>query len=158
MDHDAATAPSVLLGQTAFPTLGERWLLGMLRRWAGLRRADERPQAIMSGAFADRVPARVCAQFAAWIQAVEAELTRSLRVQHPGCAGISDDEQRLILACGLAPIAPDLGHALLRTMVGETGLVMGLGRILNSSLSGAGLSLPARMLDTPLRTPAPTLH
>jgi hypothetical protein len=131
--------------RSGYPSPGERWLLSSMRGWASLRLAGERPQASMASTLADQASDRAATLFIAWMQAVEATLLRPIQIHHPGCNRISPDEQRLVAACGLAPIAPELGEELLGPLLLGAETVMVLGRMLNAALRAAGLYLPARL-------------
>ena len=137
------------------PTPGEQLLLAAVRVWAQARVQGCRPHRHVADALAARSSRRVGALFVAWMQAVEADTLRPIQIRCAGCGGLSDDEERLIVACGIAPVAMDLGEQLLAPMLREPGVAMALGRSLNAAMAADGWRLPAR-IGAP--APAPTLH
>jgi hypothetical protein len=74
-------------------------------------------------------------------------------VQCPVCGGISTDEQRLVVSCGLAGTATSVGEELLEPLLIDSQPVMVLARALNAALRVDGYPLPVR-----LRRDAPTEH
>ena len=148
----------------AGPTLGERLLLTAMREWAGLRLSAERPNRRVAQALAFRSSNRVAGLFVAWMQAVESGLQRPIQIQCGGaceaCGGLSMDEQRLIVSCGLATTAPGIGEEILETLLIDPQPVMVLARALNAALSAEGYPLPARLRPEPVETSiaTPTLH
>lgn len=137
-------------------TPGEKLVIQAMRSWASLRSAGERPNMMVSRALSFRASQRVAALFVAWLQAVETASRRPIRMQCPSCGGPSTDEQRLVVALGLAPAAFELGERLLEPLLNETRPTMVLGRALNSALAAAGFPLPVRLSDPPIAPP--TLH
>ncbi len=140
----------------------ERLLLASLRGWAGLRAAGRRPDHEIAPLITEKASARSSALFVAWIYAIEAACRGPLQIECPGCGGASADAQRLIVACGVSPVAPDMAHALLSPLLIDTQLVVQMGRRLNASLAADGWPLPARLIDSQ-PVPAepglqPTLH
>ena len=125
----------------------ERLLLASLRGWAGLRAAGRRPDDEIGLLLTQKASGRTCALFVAWIHAIEAACRAPLRFDCPGCGGVSADAQRLIVACGVSPVAPDIAHALLSPLLVDTQLVVQMGRRLNASLAADGWSLPVRLTD-----------
>ncbi|MDP3173493.1 MAG: hypothetical protein Q8M88_03555 [Phenylobacterium sp.] len=134
-------------GRRSAPTAGEKLLLFAIRGWAAMRQAGERPHDQLAAAIAQRASSRTAALFIAWIQAVESASRRPIRIQCACCGGMSNDEQRLVLATGVAPIAMDMGERLLEPITLDAREVMVLGRALGASLAAAGLPLPARLTD-----------
>lgn len=127
----------------------ERLLFASLRGWADLRAEGKRPQEEIVPLLTRRASARSCAMFVAWIHAIEAACRAPLRFDCPGCGGVSTDAQRLIVACGVSPVAPDLAHALLASLLVDTQLVVQMGRRLNACLAADGWPLPVRLSDSP---------
>lgn len=132
------------------PTVGERLLLGAIRQWASLRAAGERPNRLVAQALAFRASNRVGGLFVAWMQSVEAGLRRPIEVQCPVCGGISTDEQRLVVSCGLAGAATGLGEELLEPLLLDAQPVMVLARALNAALRVDGYPLPVRLREQPI--------
>lgn len=142
------------------PTVGERLLLSAMRQWAALRSADESPNRLVAQALAFRASSRVGGLFVAWMQSVESMLRRPIQVRCPVCGGISTDEQRLVVSCGLAGTASTLGEALLEPLLVDPQPVMVLARALNAALRVDGYPLPVRLRETPTdhAPQAQTLH
>lgn len=142
------------------PTVGERLLLAAMRQWAALRAADETPNRLVAQTLAFRASNRVGGLFVAWMQSVESTLRRPIQVQCPVCGGISTDEQRLLLSCGLAGTASALGEELLAPLLIDPQPVMVLARALNAALRVDGYALPVRLRDAPTDhvSAAQTLH
>jgi hypothetical protein len=142
------------------PTVGERLLLSAMRQWATLRSADETPNRVVAQALAFRASNRVGGLFVAWMQSVESMLRRPIQVQCPVCGGISTDEQRLVVSCGLAGAASMIGEELLEPLLIDPQPVMVLARALNAALRADGYPLPVRLREAPIDhvSDAPTLH
>jgi hypothetical protein len=141
------TPDSVALRWTSGPTVGERLLLGAMRQWAALRSAGEHPTRLVAQALAFRASNRTGGLFVAWMQSVEASLRRPIQVECPACGGISTDEQRLMVSCGLAGTATTAGEALLEPLLVDSQPTMVLARALNAALRVDGYPLPARLRD-----------
>ncbi|MDO8799963.1 hypothetical protein [Phenylobacterium sp.] len=144
----------------------ERLLFAALRGWAGLRAAGRPPQDEVVPLLTQKASARASALFVAWIHAIEAACRGPLQIECPGCGGALADAQRLIVACGVSPVAPDMAHALLSPLLFDTQLVVQMGRRLNAALAADGWPLPARLADpqpvpdepVPRTGALPTLH
>jgi hypothetical protein len=138
----------------------ERLLITSLMAWAQARSHDQ-PTRLVAETLAARASARAAALFSAWVQAIEAGGLRPLQAQCPHCGGAGPDVQRLVVACGIAPVDLDLGRRLLAPIVRDPGPVTILGRSLNAALAASGWPLPAR-LGPPAAEPPPvrprTLH
>jgi len=143
------TPPSSALCWSSGPTVGERLLLSALREWAALRLADERPNRRVAQALAFRSSSRVAGLFVAWMQSVEASLRRPIQIQCPVCGGVSTDEQRLVVSCGLAGTATAVGETLLEPLLIDPRPVMVLARALNAALTVDGYPLPVRLGERP---------
>jgi len=126
-------------------TPGENLLICSLRAWAAARCAGETPHRPVSQALTQRTNPRVAALFLAWIQAVEASILRPIQAECGHCRGAAPDVQRLVVACGVAPVAFDLGKRLVAPLVSDPQAVMVLARSLNAALAQAGWPLPARL-------------
>lgn len=137
------SAPPAAKGADLAP--GENLLICGLKAWAAARCAGEPPHRPLSEALSRRTNPRVAALFLAWVQAIEASSLRPLRAECPHCGGAAADVQRLVVACGIAPVAQDLGEKLIAPLVSDPGLVMVLARSLNAALAHAGWPLPARL-------------
>jgi hypothetical protein len=144
------TPSSAALCWSSGPTLGERLLLSAMRQWAALRLADEAPNRLVAQALAFRASNRVGGLFVAWMQSVEAALRHPIQVSCPVCGGISTDEQRLVVSCGLAGTASSVGHELLEPLLIDSQPVMVLARALNAALRAEGYPLPVRLRETPV--------
>ncbi|WP_293345404.1 hypothetical protein [Phenylobacterium sp.] len=126
-------------------TPGENLLICGLRAWAAARCAGEAPHRPVSQALIQRTNPRVAALFLAWIQAVEASRLRPICAECCECGGAAPDLQRLVVACGVAPVAFELGEKLIAPLVSDPQQVMILARSLNAALARAGWPLPARL-------------
>lgn len=135
---------------------GERILLAALQAWiAGPPSPDGKT---LARALAWRTSGRVAAVFVAWVHAIEAARLRPLEATCGRCGGASQDIQRLVAACGVAPVDLRLGERLIAPLVSEAGSVMVLARLLNSALAEAGWPLPARLGGQRHDRPDQTLH
>jgi hypothetical protein len=131
------------------PNPGEKLLLSAMRQWAALRLTDERPNRRVAQALSFRSSNRVAGLFVAWMQSVEATLRHPIQIQCPVCGGISTDEQRLVVSCGLAGTATAVGETLLEPLLIDPQPVMVLARALNAALNVDGYPLPARLREAP---------
>jgi len=154
------TPTSTSLRWTTGPTVGEKLLLSAMRHWAVLRSAGESPARMVAQALAFRASNRTGGLFVAWMQSVEASLRRPIQVECPACGGISTDEQRLMVSCGLAGTATATGEALLEPLLIDSQPTMVLARALNAALRVDGYPLPVRLRDESAeRVPeSPTFH
>ncbi len=155
-----ATASPSAAQCPACPTPGEMLLIAGLRGWVQLRSAGEAPHSVIGRAMSRKTSARAAALFVAWLETVEAAGRRPIQVQCPNCGGISNDEQRLIVACGLATSAFDVGVELLEPMLIDGESAMVLARSLNLALADCGWRLPARLGRPAIghSSPQRTLH
>lgn len=154
-----ASAPSIPLCP-ACPTPGEMLLIAGLRGWVQLRSAGETPHTVIGRAMSRKTSARAAALFVAWLETIEAAGRRPIQVQCRTCGGISNDEQRLVVACGLATTAFDVGAELLEPLLVDGEQAMVLARSLNLALAECGWRLPARLGGAQVTHPQPprTLH
>lgn len=139
------------------PAPAEHLLLSSLAAWAAARHAGEPPQPLLGAALTERASPRAAALFLAWVQAIEAGCVRPLCAHCADCGGLSDDLQRLVAACGLSPVAFEMGEALVAPLVRDPCQVMTLARALNAALAACGWPLPARLEPAADRT-GRTLH
>jgi hypothetical protein len=152
-ERDIVSAESAMIPDTTAlrwtcgPTVGERLLLSAMRQWAALRAAGEPPTRPVAQALAFRASHRTGGLFVAWMQAVEAGLRRPIQVERPACGGISADEQRLMVSCGLAGTATAAGEALLDPLLLDSQPAMVLARALNAALRVDGYPLPVRLRE-----------
>jgi len=138
--------PSAPTAQQAAQLMpGENLLIAGLRAWAAARCAGEPPHREIAQAMTKRTNPRVAALFLAWVQAVEASTIRPLRAECGQCGGAAPDLQRLVVACGVAPVDFGMGEKLLAPLVSDTRQVMTLARSLNAALAQAGWPLPVRL-------------
>jgi len=143
VDCDRTSQPP--FRQTAALAPAERLLLGSLRGWAAARRAGQRPHRAIAAALTARAGGRVAALFLGWVQAVEAASLRPIQAECAHCGGASLDLQRLVVACGVAPVDFELGERLVEPLVSDTQTVMTLARALNAALAASEWRLPARL-------------
>ncbi len=123
----------------------EQLLFCSLRAWLAAREAGEGCTRVVAQSLGWRTSPRAGALFAAWAQAIDASRRRPLHAECPRCGGLSPDLQRLVVACGLAPVDLEVGATLLEPLVTETECAMVLARSLNAALAEAGWPLPARI-------------
>lgn len=140
----------------ASPAPAERLILAGLRAWALARMSREAPQERVRAAVGAVSSDAVGALFVGMMEALERHARRAFTVGCLGCGGASADEQRLVAACGLAPVAFDLGERLLAPLQTDPGPAMILARALNAALLADGLPLPARLETDPFAHP--TIH
>jgi len=133
------------MDQAAKLTPGENLLICGVRAWAAARCAGEQPHRAVSDALSRRTNPQVAARFVAWIQAVEATTRRPIKAECACCGGAAPDVQRLVVACGVAPVAFEMGEKLIAPLVRDPRPVMVLARSLNAALAQAGWPLPARL-------------
>ena len=141
------TPEPLALRWTSGPTVGERLLLSAMRQWASLRSAGEHPTRLVAQALAFRASNRTGGLFVAWMQSVEASLRLPIQVECPACGGISTDEQRLMVSCGLAGTATAAGEMLLEPLLIDSQPTMVLARALNAALRVDGYPLPVRLRE-----------
>ena len=140
----------------AAPAPAERLLLWAMRGWASLRTNKRPPQPWAHQALTTRASQRTAALFIAWMQALEAGQRRPLALGCDGCGAMSQDEARLILACGLASSASAASTKLLEPLVHEPEAVIVLASTLGKALAASGWPLPVRR--SPAAAAAATLH
>jgi hypothetical protein len=160
VQDELTTAPAPA-GCPAHPTRGERLVLAGLRAWGHARLSGPLPQGVVRPALSFCASERVATLFTAFMEAVEVAALRPIEIQCLHCNGLSLDEQRLVVACGIAPVAFDLGRKVLEPMLRDTETPLVLARCLNGALAAEGLFLPARLMDGPALhgdTPPRTLH
>ena len=132
-------------GQADRLTEGEQLLLAGLRMWVSLRLGGAEPQGPVRDMVARRVNDRAGAIFVALMEGLERQTLRPLEVRCPGCAAYGLDEQRLVVACGVARVDMSLARALLRPLVIQPEPVAIFARALNMVLRHEGLDLPTRI-------------
>ncbi|MDO8901247.1 MAG: hypothetical protein Q7V15_07830 [Phenylobacterium sp.] len=141
---------------------GEQVILAALRLWAGLRLSGEAPQPCVRRLMAEQVSDRAGAIFVALMEALERQTRRPLQIACGACSGCGEDEQRLIVACGVSRVDMRTARALLSPLVSQPEPVAIFARALNMVLSHEGLDLPVRMTDGPRpvcgRPAGATLH
>jgi len=127
--------------------LSEQLVLAGLRAWARARMAGEEPRALIRPGLTHVASKPVAAMFVAMMESIERDAARSMQVHCVACGGYSCDEQRVVLACGVANMAPDLAARLLSPLVRAPEPSALLARTLNIALCKAGYPLPVRMWD-----------
>lgn len=161
-DDAAAHARVTISRATDDLSDGEQVILAALRLWAGLRLSGEAPQPCVRRLMAQQVSDRAGAIFVALMEALERQTRRPLQIACGACAGYGEDEQRLIVACGVARLDMRTARALLAPLVSQPEPVAIFARALNMVLAHEGLALPARLGGealTPCSRPAgATLH
>lgn len=140
---------------------GERVLLWMLRQWAAARVLREEPGARLSKTAGALISPRLASAFILMMSAIEGQVRRPLRFSTPGCRSYVDDEQRLIVACGVSPASSEMADRLIEGLVIAPEAVTLMAHYLNAALAQEGMALPMR-LDEPVIGSAPlrprTLH
>jgi hypothetical protein len=143
----------------ACPSGAERLILAGLRAWALGRIEGGDPRGPVREAVSAAASDQAGALFVAWMQAVEQAARRTLEISCLHCRGASLDEQRLVVACGLAPVAFEMGEGLLQPLLVEARPAMVLARALNRALGACGLPLPVRLEGRPAdHGEFPTVH
>ena len=145
-------------GPTAL-TRGERVLLWMLRQWVTARLLSQEPGERLSREAGGLVSGRVTSAFILMMTTIEGQVRRPLRIAAPCRQGYADDEQRLITACGLCPVAPEMANRLLESLVTTPEAVIVTARFLNMALAHEALALPLRFEEPEsMQAIRPTLH
>jgi hypothetical protein len=128
---------------------GERLLLAGLRVWGRLRVDGRTPHAVVRPALATVTSNRTAALFTTLMDCLEQRGVRPLALHTPGCLGYGVDEQRFVLACGVAPVDFDVALRLMRPMTDDPQAFVVLARAVNAALAADGLGLPVRLFDEP---------
>ena len=129
----------------AAPSPAERLILAGVRAWAMARMSSEAPQEPVHRAVEAVASNTAATLFVGWMEALERNARRALTLGCGQCGGLSMDEQRLITACGIAPVDLDTGQRLLEPLQVDPGPAMIMARALNAALAAIGLPLPARL-------------
>lgn len=144
---------------------GERLLLWMLRQWVAARVLGEEPRSRLAAHAGPFISPRGAAAFVLLMTTVEERVRRPLCVSPPACLGYASDEQHLVTACGVSPVAPDIAARLLGELVLAPRVAAAAIRVLNFSFAREGLHFPLRLYDMGGATgdclelsPRPTLH
>ena len=137
--------------------VSEQLVLASLRAWARARLAGDDPRELVRPGLAHVSSKPVASVFVALMEHIERNARRAMEVHCIACGGYSQDEQRVVLACGVARTAPDVALQLLRPLVGAPEAPVLLARTLNVALSKAGFPMPVRMWDDEASVPA-TVH
>lgn len=135
--------------------LGEQLVLAAFRSWAQARLAGEDPRGLVRPGLCHVASKPAADFFVAMMQHMEREAARRMEVHCVACGGYSQDEQRVVLACGLARAAPETTEALLAPLVRRPREPVLLAGGLNLALWEAGYRLPTRMWD---EEPRATVH
>lgn len=137
--------------------VSEQLVLASLRAWARARMAGDDPRELVRPGLTHVSSRPVASVFVALMEHIERDARRAMEVHCIACGGYSQDEQRVVLACGVARTAPDVALALLRPLVGGPEASVLLARTLNVALGKAGFPMPVRMWDVAASVPA-TVH
>jgi hypothetical protein len=127
------------------PSPGERVLIEAMRRWAAHRMAGIRPHHAVRCLLSWKASERTAAIFTAWMEEVEASRQRPIHMQCAQCGGLSEDEQRLVVAVGVAPLNLSLAERVTAHLVHQPEQLAVLCRALNAALAAAALPIPARI-------------
>lgn len=139
-------AASLRIGPVGL-ALSEQLILAGLRTWARARMEGEEPRALIRPSLTHVASRPVASVFVAMMETIEREAARAMQVHCVACGGYSYDEQRVVLACGLARAAPDIAMQLLGPLVKSCKAPVLLARTLNVALDNAGFPMPVRMWD-----------
>ena len=144
-------------------TRGEVILLAALRSWAHCRLAGQAPQAEVRALVAAQISDRAAALFVALMESLERQTARPLEVRCGDCLSLAVDEQRLLVACGIARVDMGLTRAILQPLVLQPEPVAIFARALSMVMGHEGLPLPARLGGADdgsagLNAGRPTLH
>ena len=137
--------------------LSEQLVLAGLRCWARARMARQEPRELVRPSLTHVASRPTATVFIALMERIERETRRPMEVHCVACRGYSEDEQRLVLACGVSRDAPEVALQLLAPLVKAPEAPVLLARTLNVALCKAGYRLPVRLWDDDVR-PAATLH
>ncbi len=137
--------------------VSEQLVLASLRAWARARMAGDDPRELVRPGLTHVSSRPVASVFVALMEHIERDARRAMEVHCIACGGYSQDEQRVVLACGVARTAPDVALQLLRPLVGAPEAPVLLARTLNVALGKAGFPLPVRLWDDETGVPA-TVH
>jgi hypothetical protein len=138
---------------------GERLILAGLRAWGRCRCDGEPAEEHVRSALAEVSSERAAALFAALMQWLEQNGRRPVQIHCGAGRGYSPDEQRLVLACGVAAAAPKVARRLLEPLARQPEALMVLARALGGALAADGLALPVRLARSPgFERPPATLH
>ena len=127
--------------------VSEQLVLASLRAWARARMAGDDPRELVRPGLAHVSSRPVASVFVALMEHIERDARRAMEVHCIACGGYSQDEQRVVLACGVARTAPDVALQLLRPLVGAPEAPVLLARTLNVALGKAGFPMPVRLWD-----------
>lgn len=138
---------------------GERLILAGLRAWGRCRCDGEPAEKHVRPALAAVSSERAAALFAALLQSLEQDSRRPVQLHCGSGRGYSPDEQRLVLACGVAAAAPEVARRLLEPLARQPEALTVLARALGGALAADGLALPVRLAGSPgLERPPAPLH
>ena len=135
--------------------LSEQLVLASMRAWAKARLAGEEPRGLVASGLTQVASPRVAAALIALMEHVERHAVRSLSFHAVACPGYSGDEQRIVVASGVADLSPGLAEQLLASLVRGSETCAILARSLNRALVQAGYPLPSRVGGAPAEV---TLH
>lgn len=127
--------------------LSEQLVLAGLRSWARARMAGEEPHGLVRPSLTHVASKPVASVFIALMERIERDARRAMQVHCVACGGYSQDEQRVVLACGVSRSAPEIALQLLAPLVKAPEAPVLLARTLNVALHNAGYRLPVRLWD-----------
>jgi hypothetical protein len=139
-------------------SLGEQLVLAGLRTWARARMAGDEPRCLIRPGLTHVASKPVAAVFTAMMEHIERDATRPMQIHCVACAGYSEDEQRVVLACGVARASLGAAFDLLRPLVTSPEAPVLLARTLNVALANAGYPLPVRLWDDEALLVPATIH
>lgn len=137
--------------------LSEQLVLAGLRCWARARMSGQDPRDLVRPSLTHLASKPTASVFVALMERIEGDTRRAMQVHCVACQGYSEDEQRVVLACGVSRTAPDVALQLLSPLVKAPEAPVLLARTLNVALAKAGYRLPIRLWDDE-NAAAATLH
>ena len=139
-------------------SLGEQLVLAGLRTWARARMAGDEPRCLIRPGLTHVASKPVASVFTAMMEHIEREATRAMQIHCVACSGYSEDEQRVVLACGVARASLGAAFDLMRPLVNAPEAPVLLARTLNVALGDAGYPLPVRLWDDEALLVPATIH
>ena len=139
-------AASLRIGPAGL-ALSEQLVLAALRTWAQARLKGEDPRSLVRPSLTHVASKPAASVFVAMMESIEREARRGLQIHCVACRGYSQDEQRVVLACGVSRASPCVSAQLLAPLVRAPAGTVILARTLNLALGHAGFDLPVRLWD-----------
>jgi hypothetical protein len=135
--------------------LSEQLVLASMRAWAKARLAGDEPRDLIVSGLTQVASPRVATAMIALMEHVERHAVRGLAFHGVACPGYSQDEQRIVVASGVAQVSPMLAEQLLGSLVRRPDVCAIVASLLHIALDEAGYPLPPRLGGAPVEV---TLH